>query len=166
MMRSVFQILFLFASGFLHASEDCLTVHGIANLDAAYEQSLVDRSVDFLEQTLHEDFVWVHNHAALIQDSKAAYLQNLRKAKKSGMPGASTKRKSTGTRILLEENTAVIYGFVDVERTDAYVTQTGKPRKIRFHFMRTYVRTDGGCRLLANQTMEVWREGQPDPKGE
>ena len=58
-------------------------------------------------------------------------------------------------------NTAIVYGYTNVERTTDYVERTGNPRLLKYHFMRTYVgSSDHDILLLGNHTMEVWREGQ------
>ena len=55
----------------------------------------------------------------------------------------------------------MVYGHNNVERTEDYVRGTGNPRRVKYHFMRTYVGSgDQGIQLLGNHTMEVWGEGQ------
>ena len=145
------------------AGASCLTTDGIADLDAAYEQALTNQSEEFFDRNLHDNFVWIHNHASSVQDSKEAFMQLLRTFNEPGRGHINARRGQSGTQVLIEGNAAVIHGFTDVERTEAYVERTGNPRKIRFHFMRTYVKKEGRCLLLSNHTMEVWREGQPEP---
>ena len=109
-----------------------------------------------LEKLLHRDFVWVHDHAGTIQESRAALIDPMR-----WRPPNSAARRQEDLSVVIFENTAIVYGYANVERTEDYVSRTGNPRPVKYHFVRTYVgRGDQGIRLLGNHTMEVWREGQ------
>jgi Domain of unknown function (DUF4440) len=160
-IHALFTLIFTTLFG-LPAFAGCLTDEGIRNIDAQYEQALVDTSIEFLEQNLHADFVWVHNHASNTQRSRESLLKPLRQAKQSGRPSSSNKRRQTDVSVLIQGNTAIIYGLTDVERSNSFIERTGSARHIRYHFMRTYISDEGRCLLLANHTMEVWREGQPE----
>ena len=134
-----------------------LTEQELRSLDARYDQALTDQSVDFLESFLHNDFVWVHDHAGVVQESRAALLDPIRE----GRPSSNLERSQEDVSVVIFENTAIVYGYTNVERTKDYVERTGNPRLVKYHFMRTYVGSgDQGIRLLGNHTMEVWREGQ------
>jgi hypothetical protein len=73
----------------------------------------------------------------------------------------NAQRRQADVAVVLAGQTAVVHGFTDVERTADFVEQTGAPRCVRYHFMRTYVSDGERCVLLSNHTMEVWREEQP-----
>ncbi len=140
----------------------CLIEKEVRKIDAGYEQALVNTSIEFIEQNLHANFIWVHNHARVVQQSRDSLIRPMREAKLSGRPSSSKKRVQSDVSVLIVGNTAIVYGFTDVERSSPYIERTGSPRNIRYHFMRTYTKEDGRCLMLANHTMEVWREGQAD----
>ena len=78
-----------------------------------------------------------------------------------GRPPNSAARRQEDISVVIFENTAIVYGYTNVERTEDYVRRTGNPYLVKYHFMRTYVGSgDQGIQLLGNHTMEVWREGQ------
>ena len=134
-----------------------LTEQDLRSLDAGFDQALIDQSVEFLEKLLHKDFVWVHDHAGTIQESRAALLDPM----KEGRPSSSAARRQEDIAVVILENTAIVYGYTNVERTADYVERTDDPRLLKYHFMRTYAGIgDRRTQLIGNHTMEVWREGQ------
>lgn len=144
----------------IDVSTTCINEASILKIDAQYEKALIIQDIDFLSQHLHPEFVWVHNHADFINYGAESILQPMRERISAGRNSSSKKRQQSDVRVISLENTAVIYGFTEIERTEEYVSQTGNPHPVKYHFMRTYVEQEGVCRLVANHTMEVGREGE------
>ena len=125
----------------------CLPVADLIARDARYEEAMRVGDAAFLENLLADDFVWVHNLVSSIDD-KAAMVARAKK------PAGNHKSRSTsGVQAQVLGDTVVLRGQSTVEAWNA----DGKTwRSNRYQFMRTYVNTAAGCKLLAVQTMKVW----------
>jgi len=125
------------------AEDSCLNPAALVKFDSEWERALLEVDVAWLGTHLADEFVWVHDHAALV-DSKEALLAPARIAR--------AKNSSTRSRIQSEVearvagSTGVVTGFTVVDRG------TGAKR---YNFMRTYAVVSGRCVLLGNHTMVV-----------
>ncbi len=129
------------------AQQACLTADAIKNLDAKWEQTQLNANVEFLQSLLGENFIWVHNHASLIDD-KAAVLK--RAANQIANGSSDTRsRVSSDVVVSITGKTAVVTGITIVDRG---------PTPTKYHFMRTYTEINGKCMLLANHTMAIPEE--------
>ncbi|MDO3387605.1 nuclear transport factor 2 family protein [Gilvimarinus sp. SDUM040013] len=143
MFRFVKYALLTFISPTVFA--DCLAPTELKALDYAYEQAIRQADADFLENTLLPQYVWVHNHA-VVYETKSMLL-----ARVAENYTAPKSREQTEVSIRRQGNTAVVTGLSTVDKfTD------GPRRANRYHYMRTWVKTEAGCQLLAAQTMKVW----------
>ncbi|WP_304517456.1 nuclear transport factor 2 family protein [Cecembia rubra] len=116
----------------------------IIELDLAWEKALLESDVAFLENILADDFIWVHNHAGLI-DGKSAVVSRAKRIQQ-GQDDNTKGRVSRDQKAIIMGKTAVVSGFTVVERGPSLTT---------YHFMRTYVKVKKGFKLLANQTMAI-----------
>ena len=124
---------------------DCLDDSPLKSLDYQYEQAIRTADIDFLAATLLPDYVWVHNHA-VVYETKPMLLARLGEGYQ---PPKS--REQTEVSVRRAGDSAVITGYSTVDKfTD------GPRRANRYHFIRTWVKSDAGCQLLAAQTMKVW----------
>ena len=116
----------------------------LIELDQGWEKGLLKSDVNFLENILAEDFVWVHNHAGQI-DGK---LEAIARAKRiqAGQADDTRNRTSRDQTVVILGNTGVVSGFTVVDRG---------PSPVTYHFMRTYAFVDGKFKLLANHTMAI-----------
>jgi hypothetical protein len=150
-------LLLLAASPALAQAAPCLPVADLIARDAQYEEATRIGDAPFLENLLADDFVWVHNLVSSIDD-KAAVVARARK------PASIPKSRTTsGVQAQVLGDTVVLRGQSTVEAWNA----DGKTwRSNRYQFMRTYVNTPAGCKLLAVQTMKVWSSeaGRPAAK--
>ena len=119
----------------------------LVELDKGWERALLNSEVEFLDQLLAEEFVWVHNHASQI-DGKAEALSRAKKIR-AGQPDDTRNRSPRDQKVLLLVQTAVVSGFTVVDRG---------PQPTNYHFMRTYALVDGKWKLLANHTMAIPEE--------
>jgi ketosteroid isomerase-like protein len=125
----------------------CLPVADLIARDSQYEEATRVGDAAFLENHLADDFVWVHNLVSSIDD-KAAVLARAKKP--ASIPKART---TSGMQAQVLGDTVVLRGQSTVDAWNA----DGKTwRSNRYQFMRTYVNTPAGCKLLAVQTMKVW----------
>lgn len=132
---------------------DCLDSKNLKALDYRYEQALRVGDREFLEELLAEDFVWIHNHAVQ-QETRRQLLERL-----GGDYQPLKAREQSDVQVRRLGQAAVIHGFTTVEQ----FTADDSRRANRYHFLRTYIATDQGCRLLAGQTMKTWStEGAVD----
>lgn len=136
----------------------CLNEESLLQQDAQYEVALLNDNYQFLEKNLHPNFVWVHNHASFVQDSREALLGPMRKRKQNNKPAYSTKRTQDSVQVLLANTTAVLHGYTVVERANSPTDKAGNKIGVRYHFMRTYYEENGKCLLLANHTMLIPEE--------
>ena len=135
--------LFTSTLSFAQTSEQEILIQ----LDLGWEKALLNSDVGFLENHLAEDFIWVHNHASLI-DGKPEVVANAKRIQ-SGQANTTRGRTSRDHQVLVLENTAIVTGYTLVDRG---------PSPTLYHFMRTYVKTRSGYRLLANHTMAIPEE--------
>ncbi|MFP4846168.1 nuclear transport factor 2 family protein [Winogradskyella sp. PE311] len=116
----------------------------LKTLDAAWEKAQLELNFDFIESLLAEDYIWVHNHANTI-DNKAAVLERIKRYIKNN--NTSTKsRVSKDVKVIISGTTAIVSGYTIIDRG---------PSPTTYHFMRTYVDTDGKYYLIANHTMAI-----------
>jgi len=120
------------------------TQQQLVDLDKSWERALLNSEVEFLDQLLADEFIWVHNHASLI-DGKPEVLSRAKKIR-GGQPDDTRNRSSRDQQVVLLGQTAVVSGFTLVDRG---------PQPTTYHFMRTYVLVDGSWKLLANHTMAI-----------
>lgn len=131
-------------STFEASAQQTLTQEKLINLDGLWEKAQLELDHDFIESLLAKDFIWVHNHAGTI-DNKAAVLERIKRYIKT--KNQSTRsRRSKDVKVIISGTTAVVHGFTIIDRG---------PSPITYHFMRTYVQSDGNYFLLANHTMAV-----------
>lgn len=116
----------------------------LLDLDLAWEKALLESDVDFLENILAKDFIWVHNHASLI-DGKTEVVSRARKIQQ-GQTDNTRGRTSKDQKVTVMGKTAVVSGLTVVDRG---------PSPTTYHFMRTYVQVKNGYKLLANHTMAI-----------
>jgi hypothetical protein len=129
------------------AQQTCMTVENIIALDAKWEMSNLHPDPDFVEATLAEDFVWVHNHASMV-DTKEVAVQRAKNQKAQGTSNTKSRIQSE-VKVAITGKTAIVTGFTVVDRG---------PIPTKYHFMRTYVELDGKCLLVGNHTMAVPEE--------
>lgn len=139
-MKTFILSLFFFGSfaAFAQDSKDLIL------LDQAYEKALLESNVAFLENLLSDDFVWVHNHAGLI-DGKSQVIARAKRIQ-DGQADTTKGRLVKEQKLVSLEDTFVIYGITVVDRG---------PSPTTYHFMRTYVWENGKYTLLANHTMAI-----------
>ncbi|RZS96538.1 nuclear transport factor 2 family protein [Cecembia calidifontis] len=116
----------------------------LRELDLAWERALLESDVAFLENILAEDFIWVHNHASL-KDGKTEVVSRARRIQQ-GQTDNTKGRTSKDQKVIVMGKTAVVSGLTVVDRG---------PSPTTYHFMRTYVQTRKGYKLLANHTMAI-----------
>lgn len=136
----LFFIFFPFA--FLHAQSPQETQ--LIKLDLAWEKALLNSDVAFLEDLLADNFVWVHNHASLI-DGKSEVVTRAKNIQ-AGQADNTQGRASREQKVVFLGETAVVSGYTVVDRP---------PSPVTYHFMRTYAKVKGQYKLLANHTMAV-----------
>ena len=129
------------------AQQTCMTAENIRALDANWEEANLNPDPDFMETTLAGEFVWVHNHASMI-DTKEAAVQRAKKQKANGTSNTKSRIQSD-VKVAITGKAAVVTGFTIVDRG---------PTPTTYHFMRTYFEVDGKCLLIGNHTMAVPEE--------
>ena len=145
MKKFFLQIILLgFSLTSITAQVSCLDSEQLKSLDLKWEQALLQSDISLFESLLAEEFIWVHNHAGLI-DSKAGLIERA-SDKNRGATGNPQSRISNDVQTVILGSTAVVSGFTIVDRG---------PNPITYHFMRTYSEIDGSCYLIANHTMEI-----------
>lgn len=128
-------------------ANSCLPLDELIARDAHYEEATRVGDAGFLNDLLADDFVWVHNLASAIED-KTVIIK--RAQKPTEIPKART---TSDLHAHVLDNTVVLRGLSNVDKWNP----DGKTwRTSRYQFMRTYVSTAKGCKLLAVQTMKVW----------
>ncbi|WP_339878884.1 nuclear transport factor 2 family protein [uncultured Algoriphagus sp.] len=144
-------ILSVFFSFFIYfstsAQQSCMTEQTILTLDAQWEAMNLKPDPEFFKITLAENFVWVHNHASMV-DTKKDVVQRAEKQAKNGTSNTRSRVQSD-VKVAITDNMAVVTGFTLVDRD---------PSPTRYHFMRTYIEVDGKCLLAGNHTMAVPEE--------
>ncbi|SMD43316.1 protein of unknown function [Aquiflexum balticum DSM 16537] len=116
----------------------------LLELDLGWEKAQLESNVEFLENLLAKDFVWVHNHASLI-DGKDAVISKANRIQ-NGQADNTKGRVSRDQTVVILGKTGVVSGFTVVDRG---------PSPTTYHFMRTYVKKKGKYVLLANHTMAI-----------
>ncbi|PRY87592.1 nuclear transport factor 2 family protein [Mongoliibacter ruber] len=116
----------------------------LLELDLDWEKALLESNMGFLENLLAEDFIWVHNHASLI-DGKEAVIARAKRIQ-DGETDNTKGRVSRDQTVVILGKTGVVSGFTVVDRG---------PSPVTYHFMRTYSKVKGKYVLLANHTMAV-----------
>lgn len=126
------------------AQQRCMTAESIQALDAQWEANNLNPDPGFFRNVLAEDFIWVHNHASMIDTKEAV----VKRAETQSARGTSDTRSrvQSEVRVAITGNTAIVTGFTVVDRG---------PTPTRYHFMRTYVEMEGKCLLVGNHTMAV-----------
>ena len=145
-MKSIF--FYILLSGLsvssVMAQKSCLDPENLKNLDSQWEKALLDSDAEFLESLLADDFIWVHNHASMV-DSKEALLKRASNPNVRAT-GDTKSRVSKDVKAIVLGSTGVVIGITIVDRG---------PTPTTYHFMRTYTVVDGKCYLLANHTMAI-----------
>ena len=131
------------------AQQSCLARDALLHRDAQWEQALLESNVDVLTTIMAKDFIWVHDHASMV-DTKASLLERASDPS-VGASGFPRSRVSSDVEVRVLGSTGVVTGFTVVDRG---------PTPTRYNFMRTYVEVGGRCVLLANHTMAI-----PDGEG-
>ena len=116
----------------------------LLQLDQGWEKALLESDVAFLENLLADDFVWVHNHAGLIDGKESAVSRA--KLIQAGQKDDTRNRTSRDQKVIILGSTGVVSGFTVVDRG---------PSPVTYHFMRTYTLIDGKWKLLGNHTMAI-----------
>lgn len=143
-MKSITLFLCLFTYFSASAQESCMTVENIKALDAQWEEKNLNPDPEFFKRVLADDFVWVHNHASMI-DTKTSTVE--RAERQAANEGSDTRsRIQSDVKVAITGNTAIVTGFTIVDRG---------PTPTRYHFMRTYVEVNGTCFLTGNHTMAI-----------
>lgn len=144
-MKPFLLLAFFFSFHFVAISQT--TDQQILSLDQGWEKALLDSDVVFLENLVAEDFVWVHNHAGLI-DGKEAVIARAKRIQ-AGQKDDTRNRTSRDQKVVILGATGVVSGYTVVDRG---------PSPTTYHFMRTYALVDGKWKLLGNHTMAVPEE--------
>ncbi len=123
------------------------TKEQLVELDKGWEKALLNSEVEFLDNLLVEDFIWVHNHATQI-DGKEEALSRAKKIR-AGQQDDTRNRSPRDHQVVILGQTAVVSGFTLVDRG---------PQPTNYHFMRTYALLEGKWKLIANHTMAIPEE--------
>jgi hypothetical protein len=141
----LFLNLFTFFSS--SAQQSCMTAESIKALDAEWEKANLHPNPGFMESTLANEFVWVHNHASMIDTKETAVKRAINQ--KANESSNTKSRAQRDVKVSITGNTAIVTGFTFVDRG---------PTPTLYHFMRTYVEVDGKCLLTGNHTMAIPEE--------
>ncbi|MDF2157506.1 nuclear transport factor 2 family protein [Algoriphagus sp. CAU 1675] len=143
-MKSILSICFIILQtvSFAQSPEQQLQ-----ELDQSWERALLSSDVEVLENLLADEFVWVHNHAGLI-DGKEAVI-NRAKRIQAGQKDDTRNRTPRDQQVVILGKTGIVSGFTVVDRG---------PTPTTYHFMRSYTWMDGKWKLLGNHTMAIPEE--------
>ncbi|WP_297335404.1 nuclear transport factor 2 family protein [Algoriphagus sp.] len=144
-MKNLVQISILLIFSFPALSQT--DAQKLLELDLAWEKALLTSDVSFLENVLADDFIWVHDHASLIDGKKEVV--NQAKRIQNGQKQTTRNRLSSDQKVIMLGQTAIVTGFTLVDRG---------PSPTTYNFMRTYAKIDGKFKLLANHTMAIPKE--------
>lgn len=108
-------VLLGFALVSVGAKAECLNEETLRSLDAQFEQALATGQLGYFDEALHADFVWVHNHAGMVQRSRQEVVAFLEEV--SARTAESTQdRIQRDVEVMISEASGVVYGFTDVAR--------------------------------------------------
>lgn len=124
-----------------------MTETSIKALDAQWEEKNLNPDPEFFKAILAENFVWVHNHATMI-DTKESVVKRAEKQVANKVSDTKSRIQSE-VKVAITGNTAIVTGYTIVDRG---------PTPTRYHFMRTYIEIDGKCLLAGNHTMAITEE--------
>lgn len=141
-MKTLILTVFFFCFHFVSFSQT--QESQLLQLDQGWEKALLESDVAFLENLLADDFVWVHNHAGLIDGKESAVSRA--KRIQAGQKDDTRNRTSRDQKVIILGSTGVVSGFTVVDRG---------PSPVTYHFMRTYTLIDGKWKLLGNHTMAI-----------
>lgn len=145
MKHLTLSLSFLFLLPFLALAQS--SKEELQRLDQGWEKALLESDVGFLEKLVAEEFVWVHNHAGLI-DGKEAVISRAKKIQ-AGQADDTRNRTSRDQQVVILGKTGIVSGFTVVDRG---------PSPTLYHFMRSYAWVDGKWKLLGNHTMAIPEE--------
>ncbi len=145
MKHLTLSLSFLFLLPFLALAQS--SKEELLRLDQGWEKALLESDVGFLEKLVAEEFVWVHNHAGLI-DGKEAVISRAKKIQ-AGQADDTRNRTSRDQQVVILGKTGIVSGFTVVDRG---------PSPTLYHFMRSYAWVDGKWKLLGNHTMAIPEE--------
>ena len=123
------------------------TKEKLLQVDLGWERALLASDVELLENLLADEFVWVHNHAGLI-DGKEAVISRAKRIQ-AGQKDDTRNRTSRDQQVVILSETGIVSGYTVVDRG---------PSPTLYHFMRTYAWVDGKWKLLGNHTMAIPEE--------
>tara|TARA_R110000850_G_scaffold219147_2_gene344742 strand:+ start:86 stop:532 length:447 start_codon:yes stop_codon:yes gene_type:complete len=129
---------------FSATAQTCMTEASIKALDAQWEEKNLNPDPEFFKRVLADDFVWVHNHASMVDTKKSTVERAERQLANEGSDTRS--RIQSEVKVAITGNTAIVTGYTIVDRG---------PTPTRYHFMRTYVEVNGKCFLAGNHTMAI-----------
>lgn len=119
----------------------------LLKIDLGWERALLSSDSEYLENLLADEFVWVHNHAGLI-DGKEAVVSRAKRIQ-AGQADDTRNRTSRDQQVVILGETGIVSGYTVVDRG---------PSPTLYHFMRTYAWIDGKWKLLGNHTMAIPEE--------
>lgn len=144
-MKPILLIAFFFSFHFFTQSQTL--EQQLLQVDQGWEKALLKSNVEFLENLVAADFIWVHNHAGLI-DGKEAVIARAKRIR-GGQADDTRNRTSRDQQVVILGQTGVVSGYTVVDRG---------PSPVTYHFMRTYSRVNGEWKLLGNHTMAIPEE--------
>lgn len=143
-MKKSLSTLFLLLCLVYFGKAQSIDSQKLIELDKGWEKALLTSDVNFLENLLAEDFVWVHNHAGQIDGKEQAVSRA--KRIQAGQADDTKGRDTRNQTVVILGNTGVVSGYTMVDRG---------PSPTTYHFMRTYALVEGKWKLLANHTMAI-----------
>ena len=148
-MNTLFLLCFYFCficQGFSQGDTQAAK-NSLIQLDLGWEKALLSSDASFLETLLADDFIWVHNHAGMI-DGKKEVLARAKRIQ-GGQADNTKSRVSSDQKVVILGQTGIVSGYTVVDRG---------PSPTKYHFMRTYTWIDGKWKLLGNHTMAIPEE--------